>query len=146
MKTGIKERVYSYESALKELGEQAPDFTGLAPDVVAYIKLKTIARALNEGWRIDFDKNEWLYYPAFRLYSKKELDEMSDGEIKSCTIAHRGGSTYGGAYAGWRYALTNTRFSIAYAYHVFRLCVKSGELAEYFGKQFIELWADYLLE
>lgn len=145
MKTDIKERVYSYESALQELGEQAPNFTGLTPDVVAYIKLKAVARALNEGWKIDLDKNECLYYPAFRVYSKMELDEMIDDEIKSCTIARRGGNAIKVANAGWRVTLTNYRFSFAGAVHGFSLCVKSGELAEYFGAQFVELWADYLL-
>ncbi len=145
MKTDIKERVYSYESALQELGEQAPDFTGLAPDVVAYIKLKTIARALNEGWKIDFGKKEWLYHPTFELYSKMELDKMSDDEAKSYIITRLGVLANSGATAGWRFVSTPNRFSYASTTNGFRLCVKSGQLAEYFGKQFIELWADYLL-
>ncbi len=139
----IKKRVYSYESAVADLKEQEADFTGLTSDEIAYRKLKTIAKALNEGRRPDLDKGEWFYFPVFYIYTKAEIEAMSKKEIKERGITRLGGSATYGAIAGWRSAPTSARFSYAYASYGFRLCVKDSELAEYFGKQFIELWGDY---
>ena len=49
-----------------------------------------------------------------------------------------------GANAGFGCLNANNRSSLANACIGFRLCQETEEKAEYFGKQFIQLWADYL--
>ncbi len=141
----IKERANSYESACKFLNEKESGFVGLSRDEIAYRKLKTIAKAIRADWVPNLDAGEWFYYPVFYFYTNAELAAMSEKEIKERGITRLGGSAIFGALAGWRSVLTAARFSTAYANYGFRLCVRNREEAEYFGKQFIELWGDYLL-
>ena len=54
------------------------------------------------------------------------------------------GNANNGANAGFGYLNTNNRSSNSNANIGFRLCQETPEKAEYFGKQFIELWAEYL--
>ena len=49
-----------------------------------------------------------------------------------------------GATAGFGFLHTRNRSSYSSAAHGFRLCQETKEKAEYFGKQFKELWAEYL--
>ena len=49
-----------------------------------------------------------------------------------------------GACAGFGCLYASSRSSYALADYGFRLCQEDSEKAEYFGKQFIELWAEYL--
>lgn len=49
-----------------------------------------------------------------------------------------------GAISGYGCLGTTYRSSSADAYSGFRLCQETREKALYFGKQFIELWAEYL--
>lgn len=142
-KKEIKKRVDSFESACEQTGEY-PVFTGLTRDEIAYRKLKVIAKALRKGRLPDVEKGEWIYYPVFFVYSKAELDAMSEEEIEERGIRRFGGTALNGAPAGWRFAYTNYRFSHAIAYSGFRLCVFSSEDAEYLGRQFIDLWGEYL--
>ena len=51
---------------------------------------------------------------------------------------------YTGAIAGFGYLGANYRSSNACAYIGFRLCQETEEKAEYFAKQFVELWGEYL--
>lgn len=82
----IKERVKTFEDACRELGENHPfvhAYNGYAKniseenkndgDIIAYIKLRIIAAALNEGWKPTFDKDERRYYPWFYLYTQKGI-------------------------------------------------------------------------
>ena len=47
-----------------------------------------------------------------------------------------------GANAGFGYLNANNRSSNSNANSGFRLCLDTEEKAEYFGKQFVELWAE----
>lgn len=140
----ITDRVKSYEDACKELGIESMNFDGLTKDEIAYRKLKVIAKALRGGRFPDIEKEEWVYYPVFFVYSKTELDSMSEKEIQEKQITRFGGLANYGAHACWRYAITTNRFSFACATHGFRLCVFSREDAKYFGRQFIDIWGEYL--
>ena len=51
---------------------------------------------------------------------------------------------YHGASAGFGFLSAYSRSSSASAHIGFRLCQETEEKAKYFGKQFIELWAEYL--
>lgn len=48
-------------------------------------------------------------------------------------------------YAGFAYAYSRSAPSNTYTYIGSRLCLKSDALAAYCGKQFTDIWADFLL-
>ena len=69
---------------------------------------------------------------------------MIDEERKSLCGALLAGSASAGASAGFGSLATSRRSSYSYANIGFRLCQETEEKAAYFGRQFIELWAEYL--
>lgn len=109
-------------------------------DVIAYMKLRVICKALNEGWTPRFVKGEWRYYPYFRLYSSEEISRMSEKE-KSRVVARS--DDYAIADGGVSYARAFNGSAYVDAYIGSRLAFKTSELAEYAGKQFIDLWVDF---
>ena len=120
----ITKRVKTYADACAVLGIEPMNedvFTklGFTKDEIAYRKLKTIAEALNEGWRPNWaDSNEYKYFPWF---------------------------VYNPSSAGFAYARTYCTASCADAYVGSRLCYKPRELATYAGRQFEGLYNDFLL-
>ena len=144
----IKERVKTFEDACSELGyehqyvKEYREWMRIGhyecKDVMAYLKLRIITAALNEGWKPTFNKDERLHYPWFSFYSKDEWDKLDDdikgeyrGPLKSVNNAYAvGGLTYEGSYYS--------------TYDSVRLAFKTKELAEYCGNQFIDIWADLL--
>lgn len=154
----ITERVKTFENACNILGENHPcviaynafehdvmaavDAKGIA-DVAAYLKLRIIAAALNEGWKPEFTENEYRWYPWFYLYTQEEIDEMTEERKKEISLLLWGGDAIYGSCCGLGFAHSRNAFSNAYAGYGSRLAVKSEELAKYFGRQFIEIWADY---
>ena len=67
----VMDRVKTYEDACAELGEEPMNeenlrSLGFSKDEIAYRKLKTIVRALNERWVAKvYDNKEYRYYPYF---------------------------------------------------------------------------------
>lgn len=120
----ITDRVKTYEDACRELSMNPLDENklmklGLTKHDIAYQKLVTIAKSLNEGWVPNVcDNSVYRWYPWF----------VTNGSPSS--FAFRG-SNYGDANA--------TAGSGS------RLCFKNKELSEYCGKQFIELWKQFIL-
>ena len=111
--------------------------------IIALMKLEVISRALwGRDWEPKPDPNgrETFWWPWFALYTQAEIDNMSD-EDKGALLA---GHALHGANAGFGYLYTSTRSSHALATLGFRLCQETEEKAEYFGRQFIRIWADYL--
>ena len=124
---------------------------------LAYIKLCTIARALNNDPNFPrFTKDEYRYTPWFYLYNQKEIDEMdeedrnrlvlwggsaSDGATCGLACAH----SNNGAGCGLACAYSASAWSNSRAAFGSRLAVKSSEIAIYFGEQFKELWKDFLI-
>lgn len=151
----IKERVKTFEDACGELGNEHPfvksyekyvnTASGEEADVIAYLKLRIIAAALNEGWEPTFDKDEWRYYPWFYIYTQKEYEKLDEDEKKSCR-APLWSVNYALAHSGLVYAHANFAGSYSGANNGVRLVFKARELAEYCGKQFIDIWADLLIE
>lgn len=139
------------ENRNKALCAQFPDHydfrQNMPKHIIALMKLEIISRAL---WGKDFqpkpdaEGKEIYWYPWFALYTKKEMEEMSEEKRKSLRGALLAGGAYGGASAGFGSLLTDYRSSNSGASIGFRLCQETPEKAEYFGKQFIELWAEYL--
>lgn len=157
----IRERVKTYEDACEVLGIKPGDFGSMRfidadgamkpnlvlkfmPDEIAYFKLKVITKALNEGWKPKFDGNEVRYYPWFWIYTKKEYEALNAEDKKECRVVGRSSNNavaYGGvAGAGAGYASSYSRTGGGS-----RLAFKTRELAEYCGKQFLDLWMDFLV-
>lgn len=155
----IKERVKTLEDACSELGETNElvqayrtatfDISGNLEDildVVAYLKLRIICAALNEGWKPKFTKEEARWYPWFHLLTEDELKDKSDKwKADNKLWLFGGGSAYASA-CGLASADSAYAWTTSTAYSSTRLAVKSEELAEYFGEQFIDIWADYLFK
>lgn len=154
----VRERIRTFEDAMAELGDKNPlviqyneifdNFSeGAAAqnssDIIAYLKLRIICAALNEGWEPQFTEDEWRYYPYFWLYTQKEIDEMEADEKQERRLMSAGG--FQTEYAGFAAADSYYAPSIAVATFGSRLCLKSDTLAVYCGKQFIDLWADFYL-
>ena len=88
----------------------------------------------------DVEGSKWFYYPVFALYTQQEIENMDEYERGGLLSA----SAYIGTSAGFGFLITLHRSSNAAAYIGFRLCQETREKALYFGKQFLELWAEYL--
>lgn len=149
----VRERVKTFDDACRELGEEhqfvksfRSIYTGTdsdIADVVAYHKLRIVCAALNEGWEPQFINGETRYYPWFGLYTKEEIDEMSEDDSKELNMKSTDG--YQTEYAGFGSAYSFFTPSNASAYFGSRLCLKSDTLATYCGRQFTDIWADFLL-
>lgn len=154
----IKERIKTFEDAVNAIGEDHPlvaqyktinsafkeaDNNNL--HLFAYTRLAIIAEALNEGWRPEYTEDEYRYYPWFGLYTQEEYNDMNDEDKECCRFVGRsvnnayanGGLVFAGAYYG---------SADSYAFIGSRLAFKSRELAIYCGKQFIEIWINYLFK
>lgn len=147
--------IRSYEDACEALGEEPLPYEPnpimnlygveyeVEPHIIALMKLETISRALwGKDWMPEPDESgsKLFYYPVFALYTKSEIDNMDEDERGGLLSAH---ATYGAAM-GFGCLNANIRSSNAGAPHGFRLCQEDSEKAKYFGKQFLELWAEYL--
>lgn len=153
----IKERIKTFEDAVNAIGEDHPLVAQYKTinsafkeadnnlHLFAYTRLAIIAEALNEGWRPEYTEDEYRYYPWFGLYTQEEYDDMDDEDKECCRFVGRsysdagagGGLVYAVAYDGSAYSRTNVGS---------RLAFKSRELAIYCGKQFIEIWINYLFK
>lgn len=152
--------IQSYEDACEALGEtpiltedrakalcaKFPDHWDYRQDmpkhIIALMKLETISRAL---WgrtfqpKPDGDGSQILWYPWFALYTQEEVNGMDEDRRGALLAA----GAYSGASAGFGCLGTAVRSSNADADFGFRLCQETKEKAEYFGKKFIKLWAEY---
>lgn len=131
----VMERIKTFANAAKAVGIDDPEewekqYSDLEPDVLAYFKLRIITKALNEGWKPKFDENERRYYPWFKLKTSRVVGRGSNNE----------NANYGLVYAGVYYASLGSDTDCGP-----RLAFKSKELAEYAGKQFVEIYEEYCL-
>lgn len=143
----VRKRIKTFEDACREIGIDAEAWNrdkislGLEPDVLAFLKLRIIVKALNEGWEPQFTEDECRYYPWFILYTREEYNKL-DEEEKS-RVVYR--SSYGaGACGGVSYANAGHDSSVALASIGVRLAFKTSELAAYCGRQFLDIWADFV--
>ena len=133
----VKERVKSYEDACEELGlPVVTDWENMTPDEVAYIKLKTIVRALNEGWVPDWeDSDQYKYWVWFNMSDLKEW--YSRVVARSCSNSV--------SIGGVAYAYASNDSTYTYSGYGSRLAFRTRDLAIYCGNTFASLWAEYLL-
>lgn len=124
----IRGKVKSYEDACSVLGqkpmdEEAMKAVGFREDEIARRKLETIAEALNEGWKPDWnDLEQAKYRPWF--YIEKD---------------------YYGASAGLTSAFTNNAPSTASTNLGSRLCYRTATLAKYAAQTFTHLYEEILV-
>lgn len=112
--------------------------------LVALYKLETISKALWGKWqpKPDAKGGEYYYYPWFALWTDEEIKrEADDFKKKGALLAAN--ASYG-SLAGFGSLTAHDRSSYAHASFGFRLCQETEEKAMYFGRQFIDLWAEYL--
>jgi hypothetical protein len=154
----VTERIKTLEDACRELGEQhiyvlqyktmvdelrAMEQDSDADDIIAFLKLRIITEALNEGWKPSYAADEYRYYPYFYLYTQEEIDRMDENERAKLVLW--GGGANGGSRCGVACGYSDYAFSCSYASFGARLAYKTGELAEYSGKQFTAIWKDFLV-
>lgn len=126
----ITDRVKTYEDACKVLGvepinEQNAKAQGFRSDEIARRKLETIAAALNEGWKPDWNNtDQYKYYPYFYIQENAK----------------------GKGSAGLSCADTNSAASAANASVGSRLCFYASRLARYASNQFTDLYEQILIE
>lgn len=143
----VRKRIKTFEDACHEIGIDAEAWNrdkislGLEPDVLAFLKLRIIVKALNEGWEPRFTEDECRYYPWFILYTGEEYNKL-DEEEKS-RVVYRS-SYYAYALGGVLYANASYDSSFASASIGVRLAFKTSELAAYCGRQFLDIWADFV--
>lgn len=149
----VTERIKTFEDACDDLNRRAMAGDKLANDLMtdlqfnsprtldllAYIQLRIITYALNEGWVPQFTEDEYRYYPYFYLYTQKEIDEMSEDD--KAQLLSVGGPADNGARCGLSCSTSNSAFSDSSASVGARLAFKSSELAKYAGRQFAALWS-----
>jgi hypothetical protein len=150
----IRDRVKTFEDACNELGQDHPlvvqylqtssAYRGdaLSEDLIAYLKVRIITAALNEGWTPQFTTDEYRYYPWFVLYTQKEIDEMKE-ENKRRVLGRSVNNAH--ANAGVAYSSTSNASTYSNTGVGGRLCFKTEELAEYAGKQFLDIWAEFMM-
>ena len=151
----VTERIKTFTDAVEELGSEHPlvkqymaanGNEAFTRNTIAYMKLLIIAAALNEGWRPQFSEYEYRWSPWFTLWTEEELKEKSEEWKAKHKLVLFGGSSDNGASCGRAYVLSNVAWSGANSSISARLAVKSEEISDYFGNQFIDIWEEYLLD
>ena len=140
----ITERIKTFTDAVDELGSEHPlvkqymaanGNEAFTRNTIAYMKLQIVAAALNEGWFPDFQIKEKLWAPIFKIYAGDELDDI----FPDATYLF-------GASCGLAFVSSDLAWSFAASTLSERLAVKSEEISDYFGNQFIDIWVEYLLD
>lgn len=154
----ITERVKTFEDAVAVLGENntlvrqyhlyEQQMNGNEEDMrdlTAFLKLRIITAALNQGWTPDWtNSNEWKYYPWFYLYTEDEYNDLdADDKERCCRVVGRSNFN-ANAYGGLVCAYASHASSGSHASYGSRLAFKTRELALYAGKQFVDIWCDFV--
>lgn len=145
----VTDRVKTFNDAVEELGEEHEAVKAYRAvewylrnqmsDIKAYLQLRIITAALNEGWEPQFVEGERRWYGWYDLISKEDYEALSDEEKSRC-VGRSGGvavASGGLVYSSACYASSSSGASSGS-----RLAFKSEKLAEYAAKQFIEIYAD----
>ena len=140
----IKNKVKTFMNAVEILGRNnhtVKDYYDIAnktyaKDILAFAKLKVIAEALNEGWKPKYDIFDGSYYTSFDFITEDEFDKLKENEKKKCLVFSIPNKEI-------KIAIVSSKLSVAC--EAFKISLKSRELAEYLGQQFIDIWKDYLL-
>lgn len=148
----IMERIKTFDDACREVtGKSEEEWLAenetknMDKDVLAYLKMRIIVAALNEGWKPTFKEDEYRYYPYYYAYTKSEWESLSASRRKELepSVCLVGGSSDSGSLSGPLCVLSYRAWSNANSHFGARLAFKSGELARYAGKQFFDILKDF---
>jgi len=119
----ITDRIKTFEDAYNEADEQTRKqydcewHIGLNEDTISYLQRKLIVKVLRGDWEPDWnDSNQRKWYPWFKWSA---------------------GSGFVFSHSTYSYDITLTSVGS-------RLCFPTEELADYFGRQFIEIHNQFL--
>ena len=149
----VMERVRTFADACAELGSDSSlvkaynNFMDLCDDeeansdVIAYLQLRIIVAALNEGWRPKFVPDEYRYYAWYYFCTKDEIDNMDDDDKRRVVgRAVNNAYAYGGLVSAYAGSASSSSGSSVGA----RLAYCSEALAEYAAKQFAAIYAKFI--
>lgn len=148
----VTERIKTFTDACNALGDEHPlvkeylrvaDGNIILDDLYAYLKLRIIVAALNEGWEPKFTEDEYRYFPWFYFYTKEEYDKLDDEGKGRCVL--RSG-VYTNSYVGFVSCFASYDASNSNTSSGSRLAFRTRELAAYAGRQFIEEWANFMFK
>ena len=155
----VMERIKTFEDAVVELSNRAMNgdkdagklldewkiiiFSADSKDLLAYLKLRIITYALNEGWKPKFIPREYRWAPYFLLYTKEEIENMNAETMARVVILS---DNYANAYGGVSCKVVDYNSEYLYMSSGCRLAFKSKELAEYAGKQFTKIYVDFIFK
>ena len=116
----IRDHIKSFNDVLGYLDIDPEDFEerieDMEDDEAAYVKVKLIARVLNEGWTPDWtNSSEYKYYPWFKMSSP----------------------------SGVGFSFLDDDFWNTHSLCGSRLCFKSRDLAIHAGKTFENIYKDF---
>ena len=151
----VTERIKTLDDACNALGDEHPLVTQyrltaaaykgdpMTEDFIAYLKLRIIVAAFNEGWEPKFTEDEYRYFPWFYFYTKEEYDKLDDEEKGRCVLR----SGYN-TYSGVGFVSCSAHYGASFSSTSFgsRLAFRTRELAVYAGRQFTEEWADFMFK
>ena len=153
----VTERIKTFEDACNALGDEHPLVTQyrliacaykgdpMTEDFIAYLKLRIIVAALNEGWEPKFteDENRYYFWLYFYFYTKEEYDKLDDEGKGRCVLR----SCYNSfSHGGVVYAHAYNASSGSGTGYGSRLALRTRELADYAGRQFTEELADFMFK
>lgn len=156
-KDKVTECIKTFEDACEALGKEHPfvksyekyvNIVGRGEtDIIAFLELRIICTALNEGWEPIFSKDESRYCPLFDVYTQSEYKGLNKNKKKYCLPLRSSNNVIADEDSVFAYAVT-VGYTGLYSLmdNSMRLALKTRELAEYCGKQFLHIWADYLLK
>ena len=145
----VANRIKTFEDACNELGREHPMVIAYfnnaknAPDITAYLKLRIITAALNEGWQPQCSLDEGRWYPWFHLMTDEDVSKKGDDwKRKHFLLSLDNYQCKDYSFAAVSSASIPSRI---FADFGSRLCYRHESLADYSGQQFADLWADFYL-
>lgn len=153
----VTKRVQTLDDAVRELGDDQPAVKAWrsikygysvsekdpdTADIMAYVTLRVITEALNEGWKPQFTEGERRWYAWYDFLTKEEVEGMSDEEKEERRVVGRANNS-ANAYGGLVYSYAAHVSTNSNTYGGSRLAFKNEELAEYAAKQFGDIYADF---
>lgn len=133
--------VKQYRASMKRAGVDEYDD---AQDLVAFLELRIITAALNDGWHPTYAEDEYRYYPWFCLYTEDEYNDLDEDDKERCCRVVGRSVNSASANGGLVCAYAGNASSYSSSSNGSRLAFKTRELALYAGKQFIKQWCDFL--
>lgn len=156
----VTKRIKTFEDACNELGENHPMVSAynslitranggqslvewMGKDVVAFLKLRIITEALNEGWHPKFTEDEFRYYPWFYFYTTEGYNNFSEVvKIRCVGRANYDANADGGlifSNAVNASSRSNPDNGVCFVF-------SNRDLARYAGKQFVDIWTDFIFK